>query len=76
MINTFWKVFWVSQVFVIKRLICIEFRVFWERKEKRENWWCRRLEWATAHFESSVVIEEVCCDRVPLTCVATGSSVS
>ena len=38
------------------------------RKErKKENWRCKRPEWAIAHFESSVATEKVCRDRVPLT---------
>ena len=50
----------------------------WKGKEK-EYRRCRRPEWATAHFESSIAIEKVYRDRVPLTlcrnrviCVATG----
>ena len=37
-----------------------------EKEKKNGNYKCRRPEWATAHFESTVAIEEVCHDRVPL----------
>ena len=37
-----------------------------EKEKKNGNYKCRRPEWATAHFESTFAIEEVCRDRVPL----------
>ena len=47
-------------VFVIKRLIYIEFGVLWKGKEKEKkkgNRKCRRPEWATAHYEAPVVTD-------------------
>ena len=37
------------------------------KERKNENWRYRRPEWATTYFESSIAIEKVCHDRVPLT---------
>ena len=57
-------------VFVIKRLIYVEFGVLWKGKEKEKkngNWKYRRPKWATAHFEASVTIEKIYHDRVPCT---------
>ena len=60
----------LPRVFVIKRLIYVEFGMLWKGKEKEKkkgNWKCRRPEWATAHSEAPIATEKICCDRVPWT---------
>ena len=66
----FGKFFELPRVFVIKRLIYVEFLVLWKGKEKEKkkgSWKCRRPEWATAHFEAPVATNKICRDRVPWT---------
>ena len=59
MINTVWQSFLGFLIaFVIKRLLHIKIRVFIKKKKeekKRETGGAKRPEWATAHFQVSVV---------------------
>ena len=43
-----------------------------KRKKKKGNWKYRRPKWSTARFESSVVTEKVCRDKVPRPCIEIG----
>ena len=66
MINTVWQGFPGFHVaFVIKRLLCIEFRVF-GKKEKKMLEVQERVRRATAHFWFWVMTRDgpLCCDRV------------